>query len=132
MEGRDTSEDRQTMSGSNKSGARSAQAEQYRRLYWTPRWRGKHGVRAKQLAKQPLCENCLRYGRITPATVCDHVDPASKLNAETFFAGPFQSLCDAEPWRCHSSAKQSEERLGHVKGSTEDGRPIDANHPWNR
>ena len=93
--------------------ARSPEAEEYRKLYWTPRWRGKHGVRARQLAKQPLCENCLKHGRYTPATVCDHVDPSKKLDPETFFDGPFQSLCDAEPWRCHSSVKQREE-LGVV------------------
>lgn len=88
---------------------RSEEAERYRKLYWTPRWRGKRGVRAAQLAKEPLCANCLKHGRVTPATVCDHVDPKSKIDPETFYAGPFQSLCDAEPWRCHSMVKQREE-----------------------
>jgi 5-methylcytosine-specific restriction protein A len=109
--------------------SRSQEAQAYRKLYWTNRWKA---ARAGQLHKQPLCENCLKHGRITAATVCDHVDPESKRTAETFFLGPFQSLCDAEPWRCHSSAKQSEERLGYVKGATPDGRPIAADHPWNR
>ncbi|KKB86457.1 hypothetical protein VW29_02550 [Devosia limi DSM 17137] len=108
---------------------RSPQAEAYRKHYWTNRWKR---ARAEQLFKQPLCENCLRYGRVTVATVCDHVDPKTKLDPNTFFAGPFQSLCDADPWRCHSKVKQSEERLGYVKGSTEDGRPVAADHPWNR
>jgi len=108
---------------------RSPQAEAYRKLYWTNRWKR---VRAEQLFNQPLCENCQRYGRVTVATVCDHVDPRTKLDPNTFFAGPFQSLCDADPWRCHSKVKQSEERLGYVKGSTEDGRPVAADHPWNR
>ncbi len=112
-----------------KADFRSREAEVYRKLYWTNRWKV---VRSSQLAAHPLCENCLKHGRITAATVCDHVDPTSKLSAETFFAGPFQSLCDAKPYRCHSSAKQSEERLGYVKGATVDGRPTDANHPWNR
>ena len=109
--------------------SRSDEAKAYRKLYWTNRWKA---VRRQQLQAQPLCQNCLKHGRITPATVCDHIDPASKLDASTFFVGPFQSLCDAEPYRCHSSAKQSEERLGYVKGATPDGRPTDANHPWNR
>jgi hypothetical protein len=39
----------------------------------------------------------LKHGRITAATVCDHVDPDTKLNVETFFDGPFQSLCDEAP-----------------------------------
>ena len=89
-----------------RSDARSIGAQRYRKLYWTPRWRR---TRADQLDRQPLCENCLAHGRYTPATVCDHVDPMSKLNEESFFAGPFRSLCDAHPWRCHSSVKQAEE-----------------------
>lgn len=109
--------------------ARSPEAEKYRKLYWTGRWKR---VRDAQLSKQPLCENCQRHGRVTAATVCDHIDPRSKLDPTTFFTGPFQSLCDDPRWRCHSSAKQSEERLGYVKGSTANGRPIAADHPWNR
>jgi hypothetical protein len=109
--------------------ARSDQAKAYRKLYWTNRWKA---VRRNQLATQPLCENCLKHGRYTPATVCDHIDPKSKLDPTTFFSGPFQSLCDADPYRCHSSAKQSEERLGYVKGSTISGRPVDPMHPWAR
>ena len=79
----------------------------YRKLYGTARWKR---TALHQLAVEPLCANCLKEGRITPATVCDHVDPASKLTVEGFFAGPFQSLCDQEPWRCHSRVKQLEER----------------------
>lgn len=89
---------------------RSAEAEGYRVLYRDKRWRGPHGVRAQQLAKQPLCEMCLKQGRVTAATVCDHVDPNSKKTEEGFFAGPFQSLCDDPRYRCHSSQKQAEER----------------------
>lgn len=85
---------------------RSPEAERYRKLYHTARWRR---TRERQLQKQPLCENCLKHNRITPATVCDHVDPKTKLNPETFFSGPFQSLCDDPRWRCHSSDKQRTE-----------------------
>lgn len=88
---------------------RSEQAKAYRRLYGTARWKR---TRKAQLDNQPLCENCLKHGRYTPATVCDHVDPKTKLDPEQFFIGPFQSLCDAEPWRCHSSGKQREEQGG--------------------
>ncbi|WP_051960480.1 hypothetical protein [Devosia riboflavina] len=109
--------------------ARSPEAEQYRKLYKTARWRR---VRALQLSEQPLCENCQRHGRVTAATVCDHVDPKTKLNPATFFTGPFQSLCDDPRWRCHSSVKQSIEKSGFVKGVAADGRPLDASHPWNR
>lgn len=108
---------------------RSEEALRYRKLYGTARWKR---TRKAQLDKQPLCEHCLTAGRYTPATVCDHVDPKTKLDPETFFEGPFQSLCDDPRWRCHSSVKQSEEVRGYVKGTDRDGRPKDALHPWNR
>ena len=80
----------------------------YRKLYGTARWRQ---TALQQLIAEPLCAMCLAADRITPATGCDDIDPASKLTKEGFFAGPFQSLCDAAPWRCHSGAKQMEERF---------------------
>lgn len=79
----------------------------YRKLYGTARWKR---TAAHQLSIEPLCVTCLAAGRITPATVCDHIDPNSKATVDGFFAGPFQSLCDQEPWRCHSRVKQIEER----------------------
>lgn len=79
----------------------------YRKLYGTARWQR---TAQRQLTDEPLCAKCLREGRVTPATVCDHVDPDCKMTAESFFAGPFQSLCDQSPWRCHSRVKQVEER----------------------
>lgn len=111
---------------------RSPEAATYRRLYNTARWKGKQGVRARQLAAHPLCEICLKAKRLTPATVCDHVDPKTKDSEETFFTGPFQSLCDAPPWRCHSSKKQQIEKVGFSLDVGPDGLPIDPNHPFNR
>ena len=83
----------------------------WRHLYGTARWQ--RAAKA-QLDAEPLCATCLAAGRITPATVCDHIDPGSKLTEEGFFAGPFQSLCDLAPWRCHSRVKQLEERLARL------------------
>lgn len=111
---------------------RSPEAEAYRRRYKSARWAGKHGVRAQQLKRQPLCEFCLKAGRVTRATVCDHVDPKSKLTEEGFFRGPFQSLCDQAPWRCHSSLKQRQEIRGYAPGCDAKGRPTDPDHPWNQ
>lgn len=79
----------------------------HRKLYGTDRWKR---TARQQLEQEPLCAICLEAGRVTPATVCDHVDPNSKRTEEGFFTGPFQSLCDQEPWRCHSRVKQLKER----------------------
>lgn len=88
---------------------RSDQAQAYRRLYKTARWQK---LRARQLAEHPLCVMCADQGRVTPATVCDHVDPKTKMNPDRFFDGPFQSLCDDPRYRCHSSGKQRIEKGG--------------------
>lgn len=70
---------------------------------------------------------CEKQGRVTAATVCDHVDPKTKANPETFFAGPFQSLCSTH----HNSSKQRDEKRGFVGGCDAQGRPNDPRHPWN-
>lgn len=72
-----------------------------RRLYWTTRWRA---IAKDQLALEPLCAMCLAEGRVTPATVCDHVEP-HRGDVFAFWNNPRQSLCAS----CHSSAKQTEE-----------------------
>ena len=102
---------------------RSAEAAAYRRLYRTRRWLQE---RDRQLTEHPLCAMCLP--RVTAATVCDHVDPRDKGDLETFFKGPFASLCKLH----HDSSKQRQERRGHGIGSNEQGYPIDPDHPWNK
>ena len=82
---------------------RSEAAQEYRRLYRTRRWRE---VRADQLSRHPLCAMCLEHGRITAATICNHVDKDAKQTEEGFFAGPFTSLCAQH----HDSTQQRDER----------------------
>ena len=53
-------------------------------------------IRKAQLKKHALCEICLKEGRQTVATVCDHINPLWESWKE-FIAGPFQSLCK----ECH-------------------------------
>jgi 5-methylcytosine-specific restriction enzyme A len=120
------------MASTGRRDDRSPEAEAYRALYRDRRWRGPQGVRTIQLRDHPLCAMCEAAGRVTPATVCDHVDPKSKLSEATFFAGPFQSLCDAAPWRCHSSRKQQQEKVGYHAEVDAQGHPTDPLHPWNR
>lgn len=107
---------------------RSVQAAAYHRLYKLKAWRD---LRAQQLAIEPTCRMCRAAGRTTLATVCDHVVP-HRGDLELFWKGPFQSLCDQAPFRCHSSRKQRIEALGYEPGCDASGRPIDPGHPWNR
>jgi hypothetical protein len=104
---------------------RSAEAQAYRALYKTARWRN---TRRQQLTDHPICQRCEREGRVTAATICHHVDKASKANPSTFFDGPFESRCAP----CHDTIEQSIERRGYEKGNDASGRPVDENHPWNR
>jgi len=102
---------------------RSPEAQVWRRLYNTKRWRE---TRRAQLARQPLCETCLTMGVTTAATVCNHADKDSKATEAGFFAGPFTSECKP----CHDGLIQSQERRGHIIGCDESGIPLDPNSPW--
>ncbi len=112
----------------SKSRARSPELVWAQKQYTTTRWRK---IRAAQLAQEPLCAMCAKHGRVTPATVCDHVEP-HRGDPDRFWNGPFQSLCDGPPWRCHSSTKQSIERRGYSTEIGPDGYPTDPRHPANR
>lgn len=104
--------------------SRSPQARIYRAWYKTARWRA---IRTRQLAAEPLCRYCMRRGFITPATVCDHVQP-HRGNAVLFHDGPFQSLCAP----CHDRSKRLEDERGFSAEIGVDGYPIDSRHPANR
>ena len=74
----------------------------WRAWYKTGRWRR---LRDMQLNSEPLCRMCVEVDRLTPATVCDHVEP-HRGDETLFWSGPFQSLCVA----CHNRDKQRIER----------------------
>ncbi|MHB8110517.1 MAG: HNH endonuclease [Syntrophorhabdaceae bacterium] len=92
--------------------------------YHTTRWRKR---RARQLAAHPLCKMCEDQGRVTAATIADHVEP-HKGNEYKFWNGALQSLCAT----CHSAIKQMQEKHGYSQACGVDGLPIDKGHPWNR
>lgn len=88
-----------------------------RGLYNTARWQR---IRKRQLGMHPVCKMCLDMdGKVTPATVCDHVKP-HRDDVDLFWSGPFQSLCTA----CHSSRKQREELGFAIQTFGPDGYPI--------
>ena len=62
---------------------------------------------------------CQAQGRITPATVCDHIEP-HRGDVVAFWRGPFQSLCKP----CHDGAKQQHEVTGKMRGCDANGYPI--------
>ena len=104
---------------------RSAEAAQYRKLYKTQAWKA---TRRQQLQQEPLCRMCMAEGRVTAATVVDHVTPHKGDRVLFFDAANLQSLCAP----CHDGAKQEQERLGYSSQVGLDGWPIDPMHPSNR
>ena len=73
-------------------------------LYKTGRWRR---LRADQLRTEPLCAECLREGRLTDATECDHIIPHKGDKRLFFDRKNLQSLC-----KKHHSAKTAREDGG--------------------
>jgi 5-methylcytosine-specific restriction enzyme A len=95
--------------------------------YTTQRWQR---LRKQKHQRDPLCELCLRQGRIEPATVVDHITPINQGGDPFPGLDRLMSLCGS----CHNQ-KTRHEQLGQdytVKGSDLRGYPLDPNHPWNR
>lgn len=103
---------------------RSTEAQAYRHLYGSSRWRRMSEAHRRS---EPLCRFCLKDGKVTPAAVCDHV-VEHKGDENLFWHGELQSLCAP----CHSSAKQLIEQRGFLPDVAADGFPSDPNHPFNR
>ncbi|OSZ66100.1 hypothetical protein [Hydrogenophaga sp. IBVHS2] len=90
---------------------------QHKHLYDTRRWREQ---RSLQLTIEPLCRMCKAEGRLTVATVADHVTP-HKGDMTAFFHGELQSLCASH----HSRDKQIIERGGKPRPTFD----TDGTHP---
>lgn len=68
--------------------------------------------------REPLCRFCAAHGRVTAATVADHIEP-HRGDIAKFWRGELQSLCA----HCHNSTKQAMEKSGRIKGCDTDGNP---------
>lgn len=96
---------------------RSEQAEQYRKLYRTVRWRR---LREYQLSIEPLCQWCKEIEIVEEATEVHHAIP-HRGSEELFWSGPFLSTCSP----CHASRGQREDRGQVTLTFGEDGWPDD-------
>ena len=96
-----------------RSGAGVAKKSLYGR-----RWRR---YRLAQLQANPLCAMCERLGRLTPATVVDHIR-RHRGHADPLFwdRENFQSLCKS----CHDAVKQALDRTGRARGFDARGLPL--------
>lgn len=85
-----------------------ADSASWQHLYNSTRWRK---LRLIHLGAAPLCRMCADEGRITAATVCDHIKPHKGDVALFYDPANLSSLCK----HCHDRHKQSEERTGKAK-----------------
>ena len=85
--------------------------------YSTQRWQR---LRTAHLSSEPCCRYCDHMGRVTPATVVDHIVPLREDRDRAFDATNLQSLCGL----CHSAAKQREELGGVPIGCDIEGIPL--------
>ena len=96
--------------------------EQYPELYGSRQWRN---LRASVLSEEPLCRMCDQQGRVTAATIVDHIKE-HKGNRELFFDREnLQPLCAT----CHSGRKRMQDRHGYSAACDQDGLPLDEGHP---
>ena len=96
--------------------AELAKRRSKRRLYPTnsATWRK---MRAAQLAREPLCRECGKDGKITPANTVDHVDGNSHNNDPN----NHQSLCGPCHGRLTALHDGSFGRLVNRRGGDEGG-----------
>lgn len=76
--------------------------------YRTSRWRQ---LRARHLARFPLCEFCKKDGQLTAGSIVDHIKPHKGDPILFWDEANFQTLCPTH----HSSDKQIIEKGGKPK-----------------
>ena len=79
--------------------------DQRQKMYWTAAWKR---IRKEVLKRQPLCQVCRQFNRLTVATVVDHKKPW-ETTADFYGHGKdiddhFQGLCPS----CHSDKLQDD------------------------
>jgi 5-methylcytosine-specific restriction enzyme A len=79
-------------------------------------------ARQYQLQCEPLCQQCQREGRVTPATQVDHIEP-HRGDWNAFRYGAVQSLC----LDCHSRKTRAENGCRIRRRIGFDGMPIEPN-----
>lgn len=106
---------------------RSPEAQKWRRLYKTKRWRE---LRKAHLARHPLCQCPHHKERDTAAlaTVVDHA-VAHKGDPKKFWN---RAALRSMTKECHDRFAQSRDKggAGFLKGCGPNGEPLSDDHPW--
>src|SRR5262245_39493907 len=100
------------------------QPTKWDKWYSTARWAR---IRQHQLREHPLCKYCLERAIVTPATICDQVEPHTG-DPNQFWLGTFMSLCKG----FHNSTKRFVELHGFRLMASMAGRSIQIIRPIER
>ena len=71
---------------------------------------------------------CQAVGRVTAASVVDHITPHKGDYSLFWKADNHQALCK----HCHDRHKQRQDRTGVLVGNDTNGLPLDDKHHWNK
>ena len=93
------------------------QEKPFHHLYSNTRWQK---ARARFLRHYPLCVMCQKEGRITPATVVDHIEPHKGDEEKFWDESNWQPLCAIH----HNSHKKIIEGGKSVRKVGVDGYPV--------
>lgn len=85
-------------------------------------------ARVAFLRAHPLCVFCQRAGRLTAASVVDHVVPHRGDQALFWDSSNWQPLCKP----CHDGTKKEIENSGTERGCDAKGFPLSKSHHWNQ
>jgi 5-methylcytosine-specific restriction protein A len=94
---------------------------QWSHLYFGKEWRR---ARARFLREHPLCAMCDRFGKVTAATVVDHIRPHRGDMALFWDQTNWSPLCKP----CHDGPKQRRDKTG--VGADINGYPLNPNKHW--
>jgi 5-methylcytosine-specific restriction enzyme A len=84
--------------------------------------------RRRYLRENPSCRLCYQAGRLTRATVVDHIAPHKGDFTQFWARSNHQALCQT----CHDGTKKQFEKTGTLRGCDENGTPLDPQHHWGR
>lgn len=97
----------------------------YISLINTTRWRA---LRADALSARPLCEACLKEGRVTPATEVHHVRPVESVSSyesmRSLAYDPNNLLCLCHA--CHADIHKG--LMSHTKEAVKENRKRETEH----
>lgn len=74
-------------------------------IYQSTKWRK---LRDRKFKQNPICEHCIKYNKITPTDVIDHIIPILDDESLAYVYNNLQGLCN----RCHNTktAKETADR----------------------